>query len=449
MLQSDLKNSPTKPPRLDRMDRKGLVAYFQHTWDLCELLFSSIRSAGSLYERPDPLRNPLIFYFGHPAAFYINKLRMAGLLSRGVHDQYDELLAVGVDPDRPEHLHVANLWPDEATVRTYRNTIFEIVMEVIESVELPSSPVNDQHPLWALLMGLEHDRIHFETSSVLIRQLGVEKVRRPEGWHYAPTLGAPPENDWISSEGGTVRLGKSREDSLFGWDNEYGQLEVKVEPFAATRNLISNLEFLEFVEDGGYTRPDLWSDEGRDWKTRTNTTHPKFWVQADDGYLYRAMFDEMTLPLDWPAEVNAHEAWAYCRWKGENSRLLSESEFLLLTREGLPGSYDPLFAREHNLDFKYGSATPVGFMQEGTSASGFNDLYGNVWDWLMDDFYPLPGFQPHPLYLDFSEPYMDPEHSMMAGGSWATTGTGASKHYRLWFRRHFFQHAGFRLARSI
>jgi formylglycine-generating enzyme required for sulfatase activity len=85
-------------------------------------------------------------------------------------------------------------------------------------------------------------------------------------------------------------------------------------------------------------------------------------------------------------------------------------------------------------------------MKQGMSPSGFHDVWGNVWDWLADDFYPLPGFKVHPWYLDFSEPYMDSDHGMMAGGAWATTGTGASKYYRLWFRRHFYQHAGFRLA---
>ena len=85
-------------------------------------------------------------------------------------------------------------------------------------------------------------------------------------------------------------------------------------------------------------------------------------------------------------------------------------------------------------------------MKLGVTASGFNDIYGNVWDWLSDDFYALEGFNVHPWYKEFSAPYMDSEHGMMAGGAWATTGTGASKYYRLWFRRYFYQHAGFRLA---
>ena len=66
-----------------------------------------------------------------------------------------------------------------------------------------------------------------------------------------------------------------------------------------------------------------------------------------------------------------------------------------------------------------------------------------------DDFNSLPGFKTHPWYKDFSQPYFDNKHSLLLGGSWATTGTAASKYYRLWFRDYFYQHAGFHLAKSI
>jgi formylglycine-generating enzyme required for sulfatase activity len=154
------------------------------------------------------------------------------------------------------------------------------------------------------------------------------------------------------------------------------------------------------------------------------------------------------MPLDWPAEVNAHEAWAYCHWKGNDWRLLSEAEFNLIAKEILLKKGDPAFSDRYNLNFAYGSPTPVGFMDKDKNEAGFNDIFGNVWDWLNDDFYPLPGFEKHEYYEDFSAPFFDSDHSMLRGGAWATTGTGTSAYYRLWFRRHFFQHAGFRLAKN-
>lgn len=447
-LQCQLKSQ--KPPQLNNLDRTKLKTYFDNTWSLYEMLFSSIKSDETLYQSPDPLRNPLIFYLGHTAAFYINKLRLTGLLDQeGVHEKWDQLFAVGVDPDLPEELDVASIWPTVEEVRAYRKTVYKLVHQVIDRADLSQLPITQHHPLWALLMAFEHDRIHFETSSVLIRQLDTDLVTCPDGWQYAPTLGNPPSNEWIHISNGNIQFGKPSDSNIFGWDNEYGSLSVEVKPFQATKNLITNYEFWNFVEAGGYEHKEWWTAEGWDWKVRTNTHLPKFWIEKNNTWHYRAMFDEMPMPMDWPVEVNAHEARAYCAWLNDGSRLPSEAEFLLMARVGRSEQYDPLFTDDYNLNYLYGSPTPVGYPENSISASGFNDLYGNVWDWLKDDFYPLPGFEPHPLYEDFSLPFMDEAHSMLAGGSWATTGTGASKHYRLWFRRHFFQHAGFRLAKEI
>lgn len=439
-----------KPPKLNQLTRAELKCYFENTWELYEMLFSSIKNDETLYESPDPLRNPLIFYLGHTAAFYINKLKAVGLISEGVNPRYDQLFAIGVDPDTPDNLEVSDFWPSVEAVRAYRTTIYNIVQNVIENADLSDLPITETHQLWALMMALEHDRIHFETSSMLIRQLPVEQVEKPASWQYAPTFGTPEANEWIKMNGGTVKIGKPNDSDIYGWDNEFGTLTVEVQAFKATKNLISNAEYLTFFNSGNYENQALWSAEGWDWKQRTDTKHPKFWVKNESDFLYRAMFDNIKMPLDFPVEVNAHEAWAYCNWKNDGSRLLSEAEFLLIARENTDDSEDPLFTENrYNLDYEYGSPTPVGYLKMGATASGFNDIYGNVWDWLKDNHYPLNGFKTHHLYLDFSAPYMDAEHSMMAGGAWATTGTGASKYYRLWFRRHFYQHAGFRLAISI
>lgn len=446
-LQEQIQSIPT--PKLTHCTKENLKSYFDNTWALYEMLFSSIKSDETLYQSPDPLRNPLIFYLGHTAAFYINKFKLAGLIEKGVDEKMDHLFAVGVDPDLPQHLNVSEYWPSVDTVRTYRKTIYDIVHQTIDQIKDSDLPIRPDSPLWAIPMTIEHDRIHFETSSMLIRQLDINLVKRPENWEYAPTLGHSPKNEWIKMEKANVVIGKSIDADLFGWDNEYGELEITVESFQATKNLISNADFWDFVQEGAYAKQQFWTTEGWAWKTRTNTTLPKFWKKNKDTFRYRAMFDEISMPMDWPVEVNAHEAWAYCAWKNDGSRLLSEAEFALISQEGRTKDYDPLYSKVYNLDFRYGSPTPVGYLSSGATASGFNDIYGNVWDWLKDDFYPLPDFKVHPYYEEFSAPYMDSEHSMLAGGSWITTGTGASKYYRLWFRRHFFQHAGFRLAKSL
>ena len=449
MSMSDTSKVMTHTPLcLASPTKTELKDYFTNVWKVYELLFSSIKSDSTYFLNPDPLRNPLIFYWGHTAAFYINKLKMAGLIDKGINAHFEHLFAVGVDPDRPENLDKIDLWPTVKEVDIYRNKVFQVVLSVIKKFP-DDTNIDIDSPWWSLMMGIEHDRIHFETSSVLIRQLPAELLSRPRDWQYAPTFGPPPKNNLIEVAGGNVTLGKPDDHSVFGWDNEYGQLMQSVKPFAATKNLISNAEYLAFVLNGAYDDQQYWTAEGWAWKNEVKAVHPKFWLKQNETFLYRTIFENISMPLDWPAEVNAHEAWAYCSWKGAVWRLMSEAEFNLIGRKILAKKGDPAFSDQYNVNFIFGSPTPVGFMDKDASDNEFNDIYGNVWDWLKDDFYPLPGYKPHEYYKDFSEPFFDEDHSMLLGGAWASTGTGASPYYRLWFRRHFFQHAGFRLAKNI
>lgn len=437
------------PPMLDKVNHQELLDYFVNTWELYEWLFSSIKDDASLYIAPDPLRHPLIFYLGHTAAFYINKLVMAGIIQERINPHFEVLFEQGVDPEKEDDLETSFSWPEASEVREYRKKVFDLVLNLIPQLEL-KLPIRDNSPLWAIMMGLEHDRIHFETSSMLIRQYEEGLVQRPDNWEYAPSLGQPPKNEMIALTGSTYRLGKGFNCQVFGWDNEFGNLSGVVRPFAASKNLISNAEFIEFIKAGGYQEEGYWTQEGWQWREEHAFTHPLFWIPEGDGFRYRAMFDEMDLPMDWPAEVNCHEAMAYCRWKGPEYRLLTEAEFARISSKASLVNEDCVFADSlYNLNLKYGSPSPVGMEPKGQTSEGFNDIFGNVWDWLSDDFYALPGYEPHYLYEDFSAPYIDEKHSMLLGGAWASSGSSASKWYRLWFRRHFFQHAGFRLAKSL
>lgn len=431
------------PPRVDTADREQLRAYFRDAWELNELLFSSVIDERALSSQPDPLRNPLIFYWGHTAAFFINKLRLAGLLDHGVDDRLDQVLAVGVDPATAAELATDVAWPRRAPeIQRYRGTVRAMIEGVIDRLELPL-PLDDSHPGWALLMAIEHARIHFETSSVLLRQADVRVLRRPDGWRYAPP-GDHAGGAWVAVDAGRVTLGRDLSDKapVFGWDNEFGSQERRVVPFEAWSHLITNAEFDQFVMDGGYQRSELWSEAGWLWRISSGAERPRF-VGPDR--TLRATFDVIPLPEAWPVEVNAHEAAAYCAWLGDGAQLPTEAQWRLLSDQARGPA--PLVVNGHNLALRWGSPSAVGACDGHDPSLVIHDAVGNVWQWLADDFAPLPGFAPHRLYEEFSAPYFDPDHGMMAGGSWATTGAGASRWYRLWFRRHFYQHAGFRPVR--
>lgn len=444
-----LKSQP--PFFLDRFDRETLINYFQNAWQLEDILMKSIIGEDTFYCNPDPLRNPLIFYLGHSAAFYINKLIAVDLLPNPLNLDYEILFEFGVDPETPEELNnaIAHLnWPTVEAVWEYRHQAYQIILDLIKRIPL-TLPIHQNHPLWALMMAIEHQRIHFETSSMLIRQLPTDKVQRPHGWQYAPSHGNPETNEMILVKEGRVKLGHSEDIPLYGWDCEYGDRTVEVKPFLASQYLITNAEFKQFVEDNGYQDKAYWDDISWQWKQQNQVGHPKFWQPKNGNYSYRAMFDDIQLPLDWPVEVNYYEAMAYCRWKGNNTRLMNEAEWHLATY-GTANKATLAIDKIHNynLNLKFCSPSPVGLLKTAKSDSGLWDLRGNVWEWLDENFYPLPGFKPHVLYEDNATPFFDNRHKMMLGGAWVTQGTEMLQFYRNWFRPSFYQHAGFRIAQD-
>jgi 5-histidylcysteine sulfoxide synthase len=444
-------------PNLDKCDRQTIKKYFISSWQLEEKLLKTIIKEETFYQKSDILRNPLIFYLGHSAVFYLNKLIAVGLLEKRINPDYEVLFEIGVDPNTPEELDVVIKdiqWPKVEAVWQYREQVYETIIDLIKKIKL-DLPIHQNHPLWALIMGIEHSRIHFETSSVLLRQLPTNALKSPSDWEYAPSSGLSKENPMIEILGGKIKFGKSKNHPAFGWDSEYGDRQLEIKPFLASKYLISNGEFLKFVQAGGYQKRELWDEQSWQWKNEYQVKHPKFWIENEQGYSYRLMFDVVDLPLDFPVEVNHYEATAYCRWQGSEYRLMSEGEWNLalaqdITNNGNLSDYEQDISQIHqyNLNLQWGSPTPVNFFEHNQSHSRLQDLRGNVWQWLQDDFNPLNGFEPHFLYEDQSAPFFDSEHKMMIGGSWASNGSMTSKFYRNWFRPHFYQHAGFRIAQN-
>ncbi len=425
---------PHRPLILEGDVRDALRAHLLAAWGLTDWLFSGLVDDAVFDLQPDPRRNPLVFYFGHPAAFTLNKLGAAGLVDGPVDADLQRILGVGVDPATADELD-RRAWPPVDEVRDLRRAALPRILAAVDAVDAP--PGWDD-PGWALLMGAEHERIHFETSSVLVRQLPLDAVRPPPGWTIGPSGAEPPDAARVEVPGRTVVLGKPDHPPTWGWDNEFGHLAVEVAPFTAGATLVSNRAFLGFVRAGGYRDRRWWSEAG--WRWRAGRTLPPFWCGDADAPALRTVFRRIALPLDWPAEVTFHEAEAWCRWAG--ARLPTEAEWVAMAGDAARNHGDTAQHPDHHLHLATCSPRPVHAGRP--TPTGLHDPAGNLWQWLSDDFRPLPGFRAHPLYPDFSTPYFDPEHKTLRGGSWASTGATASEHYRLWFRPDFLQHAGFR-----
>ncbi|MBP7627069.1 MAG: 5-histidylcysteine sulfoxide synthase [Zoogloea sp.] len=465
-------------PNLANCTRQSVHAAFDNGWTLTELLFAGLQGEEAFYRPPyHHLRHPMIFYYCHPAALYINKLRVAGLIDAPLNPYFERIFETGVDEMRWDDMSKNEmLWPSFAEAHTYRQQVYAVVRDLIAThPDLADGhpPIGMDHPLWALFLGFEHERIHLETSSVLIRELPAELVQRPAAWpalypaaenaNFPPRAGIDyPAGRLLDIPATTVSLGKPRDWPSFGWDNEYGQRQVSVQAFRAEHTLVSNGAFLEFIQAGGYLDPQWWTEAGWDWRSFRNSKWPCFWISEGPAglhrYRLRTLFETIPMPWNWPAEVNAHEAAAYCAWRsardGQPCRLPTEAEHNALRDPAWAGS-DPAFRMDGatlgreigwNSQLAHGSPWPV---DAGKPApSGAHDVFGNVWQWHGDDFNPLPGARVHPYYDDFSTPCYDGQHQMILGGSWISCGDEASVWSRFHFRPHFFQHSGFRVVQA-
>ena len=439
--------------------KEQLRRYFHETYELYEQVFAPVNSdEGFLVPPVHKLRHPLIFYLGHTATFYLNKLALAGLMSR-INHKYEESFAIGVDEMSWDDLNEAHYdWPAVADVWQYRRTLRENIDKLFDVHEMPlpltfdNSQDDAAHAFyWAVLMGAEHERIHIETASVHVRELPMKYIRRDPFWDPCTedATDVPAENPMVAFPGATVKLGRDLDSEIYGWDCDYAtSLTIDVKPFAASERLISNADFFEFVKDGGYQNQELWDEEGWNWVSWKKPQHPWFWTKGTDGeYKYRHQCTETAIPWSWPAEVNNLEAAAYAKWLGKKHgktyRLPTEAEWMHM-RDECMGSLDQhqwkVAPGNVNLEH-YSSCCPVNKFKIGK----LYDVIGNVWQHTETPVYPYKGFKVHPLYDDFSMPTFDGRHFCMKGGTWISTGNEATRDARFAFRRHFFQYIGIRL----
>jgi ergothioneine biosynthesis protein EgtB len=256
--------------------------------------------------------------------------------------------------------------------------------------------------------------------------------------------------------GGKFALGSAPENS-FVFDNEQMMREVDVAPFSISKTAVSNGEFRNFVEDGGYRRSELWTAEGWKWRTTVAAECPVYWRrEGNDGWSRRNFDEWVSLDPRLPViHVNWHEADAYCRWA--NRRLPTEAEWEMAasaqpvandrsntaTKRRYPWGDDPPTPERASLDWSSMGCVPVDALPAGDSAFGCRQMIGNVWEWMASDFNPYPGFVAGP-YKEYSEPWFG-DHKVLRGGCWVTRSRLIHNSYRNFYtpeRRDVW--AGFR-----
>jgi 5-histidylcysteine sulfoxide synthase/putative 4-mercaptohistidine N1-methyltranferase len=425
--------------------RQEIKEYFHNTFSLFERIFELLKSDEVFYKKSEPTRHPMIFYFGHTATFFINKLIIMKIIQKRINPEFESIFAIGVDEMAWDDVDSKNYnWPSVDETRAYRDEVRALIDSLISSLEF-TLPIKENDPLWIILMGIEHERIHIETSLVLHRQMPLEFVKGLEEFKPCMHSAVAPKNEMLSIESSHIELGKDKSHNLYGWDNEYGTYSEDVASFKTSKYLVSNGEYMEFVLNGGYENEEYWDDEGKRFLQITKAKYPIFWILQGGEYRYRTLSSIIDMPLDWPVEVNALESEAFCRYKSKKDGVVyslpSEAEYRAIYNHAGLEDIPQFHESRANLNFyHYASSCPVNEF----SFNGIYDVVGNVWQWSRTPIFGFDGFEVHEAYDDFSVPTFDKKHALILGSSWASSGNLIMKHSRYAFRKHFPQFAGFR-----
>lgn len=390
------------------------------------------------YERPIPLRHPLAFYEGHIPAFSHNKLCVEALGEAPIDAEFQRLFERGIDPasvqDAQKHEH--DKWPDRVRVWAFGAAVDTAILRALANAQLddPSaSPLLERAQ--AAYTIIEHEPMHHETFLYMLHRLPLER-KRAHTYREAHFDREPEDRGRVEVPAGTATIGIRRDATDFAWDNEFEEMQVQVPRFEVDKHNVTNGEWLAFVREGGPI--------------------PSFWRERDGEFKLLLMFEELPLPLTWPAYVTQKQAADFAAWRG--GRVMTEPEYHRAAfgtpsggERALPwGDAEP-DARVHgNFDFRRYDPEPIGSSPRGASAFGVHDLIGNGWEWTSTKFAPLPGFAPLPAYPQYSADFFDDAHYVVKGASPVTSRDLIRRSFRNWYRPDYpYVYATFRVVSEL
>ena len=310
---------------LQVVDRAASINWFRETRRRTTDLFGLL-TPEAYYEQPIPLRHPVVFYEGHIPAFSVNTLLKRGLGRAGLDDDLEVLFARGIDPEDTAAADGAAIgsWPSRDTVRQYADQADEAILDALAHAPIEQAGHPVLHRGQAVFTLVEHEELHQETLAYMWHRLPMARKQRPSD---ALTVrhGVVPEPRQAVIPAGRTTLGARLDEISFGWDNEFPRIARDVPSFAIDVHNVTNRQFLEFVEAGGYSNKAWWSESDWLWRTGAGVDHPPFWSRQGGDWFWRGMFDVIPLPPAWPVYVSQAEANAYARWKG--LRLPTEAEY--------------------------------------------------------------------------------------------------------------------------
>ncbi len=423
--------------------------------------------------------SPIGWHFGHVGRTEEYWVVGEALGRPLLDDALTFILADTADNPRDNRVNI----PDRAGLVEYLERTRKSVLAALDESDLQS----DEAILadgYAWEFAIQHECQHQETIAEMLQLI---QKRRPQASVDTLPWNPTVRTEMIDLPGGEFWMGS---DDPHGYDNEKRAHLATVAPFRLAKTPVTAYEWTEFIKDGGYARPELWTDVGWAWREGEGATTPEYWLCRGDGWAYIGPWGARPLQPDEAASgLSAHEADAYARWAGK--RLPTEKEWECgASEDGSPCSRggDPskdagsspraeggtvgegvlsissdsrvqVASTHKGFRYPWGDERPTeahanhGLREWGPTpvgrypaTNGLHDLAGNVWEWTASPFLPYEGFEAYP-YDGYSKDHMKGAHRVCRGGSWATSPAILRRSFRNWYVPSYRQgFLGLRLA---
>lgn len=311
--------------------------------------------------------------------------------------------------------------PTVAEIFDYRH----YVTEKIGNLFINQAQEDNLEELLQLLeLGIHHEQQHQELLIMDIKYLlGQNSVRAPYLETAKNFSNILPPNDFIAVDGGVAEVGHHKPGG-FAYCNEMPKHKVYIDNFKIQQRPISNKEFLNFIEDGGYENHLLWKSDGWDYIQQSCDRKPLYWFKDSEGqWMEYTLYGAIPLrPYTPVTHINLFEADAFACWAGD--RLPREEEWELAAT----------LVAESDLGFFNWKELEASYFPHGEST--FFSLRGNGWEWTSSPYLPYPGYQrPKDFLREYNYKFMNGQY-VLRGGSYATM----RDHYRDTYRNYFYPH---------
>jgi ergothioneine biosynthesis protein EgtB len=321
--------------------------------------------------------------------------------------------------------------PSLNEIRAYRTFVDAAINDAFDTLSREAQE--------RVLLGCHHEEQHQELLLADILHLFAHNPLRPAIWkttqQHDQSMPAPMH--WIEGKNGLVDIG--HDGAGFAFDCEGPRHQSWLAPHALANRLITNNEWLEFIEDGGYGNAAHWLSDGWSWVCQNRVEAPLYWSRNEARQWTRQFGLDGMQPLDLGdpvRHVSYYEADAFARWVGVRLPTEAEWESAADSRNAIHGTF---------LDAA-GAAKPM----KATAAQGLQQLFGDLWEWTGSAYLPHPGFRPTPGALgEYNGKFMSGQYVLKGGSCGTPRGHVRASYRNFFYPQQRWQFTGVRLAKDM